>query len=219
MIEPGAFVLDVGCDHGYLCIYLIREKIASFAMGTDIAEGSIEKAKKNIERFGVSDRVETMLCDGFRGLDLTRFDTIVIAGLGGEMIGALLKPALKALTGKTLLLSPMRREERFRAFCYENGIEIEKEVLCKDERRVHTVMKARRIKGKKAADYDADALYFGKIDPLDPLLPEYVDARSRYLKKVIEHADENPRRKEKKELELAAAALAKMLTLRKEDHS
>lgn len=216
MVTPGARVADIGCDHGYLSIYLLREGIAASVVGVDLSPDSVEKARKNIERFGFGRKIALCCADGLKELDISEIDTIVIAGLGGEMIAHILAGGRERLPGKTLLLSPMRREEKLREYLYQNGFDIEREVLCQDEHRVHTVIQARKNRQtgtdrENAADYGARMCYLGKISPDDPLLPDYLRPRARHLQQMLSHQarhDLTPAAKQ--EQEQAAAALTIM---------
>ncbi|MCD8151052.1 MAG: class I SAM-dependent methyltransferase [Clostridiales bacterium] len=83
MVTPGNRLADVGCDHGYIPIYLCRtEKIPS-AIAMDINEGPLERAVQHIEECGLSDRIQTRLSDGLEKLGGDEADTVLIAGMGG----------------------------------------------------------------------------------------------------------------------------------------
>lgn len=212
LVDPGARVADIGCDHGYLGIYLLREGMADTVVGVDISPGSIAKAQKNIARFGLTDKITLKCADGLHAIDLQQIDTVIVAGLGGEMIAGLLADGAGQIGRQTLLLSPMRREEKLRAYLYDNGFEIEKERLAQDDKRVHTLIKARRSIAGKATPYDAGRLYFGEIDRQDPLFGAYVAPRRRHLQKQLSHQRKKAGTPtQEKQWELMVQALAEML--------
>ena len=64
-VKPGDRVADIGCDHGYLGIYLLKNNIASHVIASDINEGPLNAAVFNAEKFGVRDRMQFYLSDGF----------------------------------------------------------------------------------------------------------------------------------------------------------
>ena len=64
MVTPNKRVADIGCDHGYISIYLCTKKLASKVIAMDVRKGPLERAKNNIEKYGLSDYIETRLSDG-----------------------------------------------------------------------------------------------------------------------------------------------------------
>ena len=56
-IRPGDRVADIGCDHGYLGIYLLKNGIAASVIAADLREGPLQSAVKNSEKFGVRDKM------------------------------------------------------------------------------------------------------------------------------------------------------------------
>ena len=90
-VRPGARVIDVGSDHGYVPIYLLQEKIATHALCTDVHEGPLLKSRENSIRFGLTDCIETRKADGLLNVDVSGYDTIIIAGMGGILISEILQ--------------------------------------------------------------------------------------------------------------------------------
>lgn len=83
MVTPGSRLADVGCDHGYIPIYLCRTGRIPSAIAMDIHEGPLERARQHIEECGLSDRIQTRLSDGLEKLGGDEADTVLIAGMGG----------------------------------------------------------------------------------------------------------------------------------------
>ena len=79
-------VADVGCDHAYLSVWLLREGIASYAYACDVRPGPLAKAAETIRFFHMTGRATTVLCDGLSGLAPGDASVIVMAGMGGELI-------------------------------------------------------------------------------------------------------------------------------------
>ena len=88
-IPDNSFILDIGCDHALLDIYTVLNKKNVRAIASDINEGPLEFAKKNIEKYKVSDKVTTFLGDGLaaykKGVSL-----VVMSGLGSHTITSIL---------------------------------------------------------------------------------------------------------------------------------
>ena len=91
-VGPGARVADVGCDHGYLSIYLLTKGIASAVYASDVAEGPLQSALRNSVKFGVRDRISFYLSDGVKNVPRD-FDTLVCAGMGGDTMVSILSAA------------------------------------------------------------------------------------------------------------------------------
>ena len=80
MVTPGRVVADIGCDHGYISIYLVEKGIAKKVYAMDVAEGPLGIARSNIESRALSDKIETRLSNGFEALEAGESDCAVIAG-------------------------------------------------------------------------------------------------------------------------------------------
>ena len=89
MVEKNSSLLDVGCDHALLDIYLSQNKIVKKAIAADITEGALNQAKKNISLSNVNN-IETRQGDGLEVLTKKdRIDTITISGLGNYVHGSI----------------------------------------------------------------------------------------------------------------------------------
>lgn len=137
-IHNGDRVADVGTDHGYLGIWLLRQGIASHIIASDIGEGPLSAAKANAARFGFTDRMTFCLSDGVQEIPRD-FDTLVIAGMGAQTMVHILQNALW-LTGKRLVLQPQNKPHILRAWLSENGWHIRREALVRDGRFLYAVM-------------------------------------------------------------------------------
>ena len=85
-VPKGSIVADIGTDHGYIPIWLLQQKIAVKAIAMDIGEGPLKRAREHIVLYGLEDLIETRLSNGLSGLYPKEADTVVIAGMGGELI-------------------------------------------------------------------------------------------------------------------------------------
>lgn len=82
-ISDGDIVLDVGCDHGYLSIYLKENNLCKEVYASDISANALEVAKKNIKKAKLN--IECFVSDGFKDIPV-KFNTAVIAGMGTTTI-------------------------------------------------------------------------------------------------------------------------------------
>ena len=72
LVPPGSRVADIGTDHGYLAVHLLREGVCPFVTAADLREQPLQKARENAARFGVADRMQFLLSDGCRASRRTR---------------------------------------------------------------------------------------------------------------------------------------------------
>lgn len=140
-IGDGAAVIDVGSDHGLLPVFLAQTGGFRRLIASDVSSGSLDSARRNAAKHGVSDEIEFMLADGLEGTFPGDVDTIVITGLGGETIRDILidAPWTKS-SGINLILQPQSKIDVLCNFLYNSGYLIrETQIVC-DRGRRYTVV-------------------------------------------------------------------------------
>ena len=142
-VHAGDRVADIGCDHGYLSIYLLKNGIASGAYACDVAEGPLQSARHNAMKFGVAEKISFYLSDGVKNVPRD-FDTLVCAGMGGDTMVSILSaaPWLKDSRYR-LVLQCQSKRELLRSYLSENGWHIAEESVLRDGRFLYTVMDVR----------------------------------------------------------------------------
>ncbi len=131
---------DVGTDHGYIPVYMLESGLCSRAYASDIRELPLAKAESIILESGLSDRAETFLSNGI--LDIPEdYDTLVIAGMGGETIVSILE-AKRPPENAKLVLQPMTEEQTLREYLYTHGYKITDETAVSEPGHVYTVISA-----------------------------------------------------------------------------
>ena len=90
LVTEGNRLVDVGCDHGYLPVYLIFEKKIPQAIAADVGKGPLSRAKEHIHQYGLDNYIETRLSDGLKEIGKEEGDTLVIAGMGGPLMEKIL---------------------------------------------------------------------------------------------------------------------------------
>ena len=133
-------VADVGCDHGYLSIYLLTQGIARSAIASDVNEQPLLSAVRNAEKFGVRDRMEFYLSDGLRNIPRD-FNCIVCAGMGADTMISILEaaPWLKSAQYRLILQCQSRRPE-LRRYLSKQGFAIRRETLVKEGKFLCPIM-------------------------------------------------------------------------------
>ena len=133
LVKKGAKVADIGCDHGYLGIWLLKEQIAQSVAACDLRPQPLEKAKENAAIYGTADNMTFAVADGLDAVAPGSVDTIVCAGMGGDCIAHILDcaPWVRDPT-YTLILQPQTSGNDLRRYLGETSFSIEKEVLVQD---------------------------------------------------------------------------------------
>ena len=146
-VKPGDRVADIGCDHGYLGIYLLKNNIVKSVIAADINEGPLNAAVFNSEKYGVRDRIQFFLSDGVKNIP-REFDTLVCAGMGGDTMISILEAAqwLKDEKYRLILQCQSKRPE-LRRYLSDNGWMIREEAVVKDGRFLYTVMEVIYLPG------------------------------------------------------------------------
>ena len=139
-IHPGDRVADVGCDHGYLGIHLLKNNIASFVYASDINEGPLGAAVFNAEKFGVRDKMQFYLSDGVKNIP-REFDVMVCCGMGGDTMISILEASSWLKDSKyRLILQCQSKRPELRRYLSENGWRIQDEIVLRDGKFLYTVM-------------------------------------------------------------------------------
>lgn len=169
-VPPGARLADIGTDHAYLPVWLRLHGRAASAIACDLREGPLARARETGRTYG-ADGIDFRLGDGLAVVGPEEADTIVIAGMGGENIAAILARAPWTAGGKhTLLLQPQTRAEALRAFLADHGYAIRREALAEDRGTLYPVMEA----GGGEMSLSLGQLYGGAALLQDPLGERYI---------------------------------------------
>ncbi len=184
LVPRNAKACDVGTDHGFLPIYLLSSGKAKSVIATDINEKPLKKAEENIKKSGV-EGISLRLCDGLSGVSKAEVDTVIIAGIGGEVISGILSRSVGIVNrGEvTLILQPTTSPEFLRKYLYENGFSVKREVPVEENGKLYSVMLC-AFTGK--AEVKSDWFYFsGLIDPENPIGKKYLEKQMNRAKKCM----------------------------------
>lgn len=144
-VNEGSSVCDVGCDHGYLSAFLYLSKKCKSVIATDINQKPLNNAKKNLERLGAGG-VKLVLCDGLSKVTTQDADTIIIAGMGGEVISGIIDRAkFLRKSNITLILQPTTAAKELRVYLAKNGFLVNQEKAVLENGKIYSVMKVNFI--------------------------------------------------------------------------
>ncbi len=132
----GGSCADIGTDHGHIPIWLSLEGRCGKLILTDIAEGPLQKARENIAGLGAN-LSDLRLGAGLEPLEAGEAETVIIAGMGGELIASILeKDPVKTFSFSRFVLQPRSREAALRMRLEKMGLPVTGEYLVREGRRI-----------------------------------------------------------------------------------
>lgn len=185
MVQPGNVAADVGTDHGYLPIYLLRQGICPQVIAADIREMPLEAAKRSARRAGITEGISFYLSDGLENLPVDEIQTVICAGMGGDCIVHILEQAKAVWTPDyQLILQPQSAASDLRKWLGEHGFSICRERLSQDGKFIYTAMEVRYGGGcpmTPGYHYLSKAL----LECRDPLLNAYARRIQQNLQQTV----------------------------------
>ena len=185
-VHPGERVADVGCDHGYLGIYLLQCGIAASVIASDVRPMPLKTAMDNAVKYGTSDKMEFYLSDGVANIPRD-FDVLVCAGMGADTIISIMEAACWLQNkGYRLILQCQTRTPLLRHYLSKSGWLISDERVLKDGHFLYTVMEV-------TWQPDAATLTPGQwflppalLQNADEELPEFYQYQCFRLQRIVE---------------------------------
>ncbi len=163
MVRQGSYVADIGSDHAYLPIAIYLEGRIRGGVASDINEGPVRRGAKNIKEYGLEGKIVSIRADGLDGIQDHLPDTVLILGMGGELIASILEKAPWTRDKNIrLCLQPMTHPELLRAFLRDGGYSITDEVIVREDERIYQIISA--CYSGISEDYTAAELLLGKIN-------------------------------------------------------
>ena len=195
MVSPGMRVCDVGCDHGFISIYLVEEGIAPSVLAMDIGKGPLQQAQSHIEEAGLQDRIHTRLSDGLTQYREGEADCLIIAGMGGPLMQEILSNK-KVEDFREMILAPQSEICEFRKFLADHGFEIVAENMVFEDGKYYPAMRA--VHGEMPLWQEVE-LQYGKylLEEKHPVLQEYLKEKEKTCKKIQEKLAADGKKAEK----------------------
>lgn len=179
-------VIDIGCDHGYLDIYLTEKGIKCLA--TDISSNALGYAISNFKKHNLD--IDVICTDGLNNIDLKKEDTIVISGMGTDTIIKILNIDID----NDLVISSSNHLDRLRKYVVSKGYYIEKEIFVIDNNKPYVIIKFKKglvsyneydyiigiNKDKKYLNYILD-----KYNKISNSIPDRYKSKHKYYQDII----------------------------------
>lgn len=204
LVRPVESAADVGTDHGYVPVELVRRGIVRRALAMDVRRGPLLKAEENIVTAGLEEKIEARLSDGLDKLSPGEADSVIIAGMGGELMIHILEQGNHMWDFvNQWILSPHSDLYKVRRWLIRHRFPIGKEEMVFDEGKYYTVLD---IGKREAGSFDADkaakagtgsvsghmseygmedeaGLFYGRylIDTKNPVLLDYLKEEEKKL--------------------------------------
>lgn len=163
MIDADSRIADIGTDHAYLPIELVKTGKVAFAIASDISQGPLENAEQDIIKAGLEKQIETRLGPGLETVSLKdNIDTIVIAGMGGKLMTQILNDAWeKGKRFTTLVLEPNIGECGVRNWLMKHDYQIQDEKIVSEAGHIYELIKGQKKSG--IVKLTSKELYFGPV--------------------------------------------------------
>jgi len=151
-------MVDIGCDHALLDIYLYKNRKNIKIIASDVNENALNQAKENIKKYKLEKCIETRLSNGLDNINKDEIDTIVISGMGAHTIVGILHMNLNKLSNvDNIIVQSNNHIDFLRKKITELNYYIDSEKLVKDNNIIYTIISFK--KGNKR--YNKKELYFG----------------------------------------------------------
>lgn len=184
-------IADIGTDHGYIPVYLLKKGYIPFAVLSDVNKGPLDNARKEVIQNNLLNKVDLRLGSGIEVLKKGEVDEIIIAGMGGILISEILDAKQEVShNAQKLILQPMQAQKELRKYLLNNGYEILDEVLVKEDFRLYEIIIA-KYTGENTVVEDEVYYEVGSklVENKDVLLKEFVDRKINSYTSILKNIE------------------------------
>lgn len=199
MISAGNRLVDVGTDHGYIPIYLVERKKIPSAIAMDVKTGPLSRAEEHIRQAGLDAYITCRLSDGLRELSPGEGDSLLLAGMGGNLMVRILteKPEVRD-SFRELILQPQSAQALVRKTMDEAGWCVDREDMVLEDGKFYPMLRVvstGRVESARQRDYENQAEYaYGKLllREKHPVLKEYLDRQQKLIDTLADRLRQQP---------------------------
>ena len=198
MVSKGNVTADIGCDHGFVSIYLVEQGICPKVIAMDVNEGPLLRAKEHIAERGLESCIDVRLSDGIDKLQDKEAESIIIAGMGGKLVMKILSAHMdKVRNLKEVILQPQSDLHLVRQFLAENGLHIVQEDMVEEAGKYYPCMKA-VFSGEKKEAYLEVEQWYGPLllKQKHPVLYDYLLRERETFEQITEQINKNAKKTE-----------------------
>lgn len=143
LVQPCKSIADIGCDHGYVSMELVRSNICRHVIAMDINKGPLERAKQNIADYEMQEYIQLRLSDGTCALQQGESEGIICAGMGGKLVISILEQGKELIREMSqVILQPQSELNEVRSYLREHGYLIDKEDIVYEDGKYYPMMRA-----------------------------------------------------------------------------
>ncbi|HBF0234542.1 TPA: SAM-dependent methyltransferase [Clostridioides difficile] len=187
LVSDGKKIADIGTDHGYIPVYLLKEGKVPFAVLADVNKGPLDNAHKEVIQNNLLDKVDLRLGSGIEILEIGEVEEVIIAGMGGILISEILEAKKEvAHNVEKLILQPMQAQEELRYYLLNNGYEILEEVLVREDFRIYEIIVA-KYTGKNTIIEDEIYYEVGikLLENKDSLFNDFIEKKIKTYSSIV----------------------------------
>ena len=142
-LRPAETFADVGCDHGYMSEYMLKNGLCGKLYFSDVSKGSLEKAKKRLATYVAEGKAVGVLGDGFYGIPHDT-EEVLIAGMGGSEIVDILSHEKYGFLPRRFVFQPMLDGEKLRRYLIARGAYLERDYTFESDGKPYDCIVGRR---------------------------------------------------------------------------
>lgn len=200
-VQSGGVVADIGCDHGFTSIYLVKNHICKGALAMDINDGPLLRAREHVREYGLQDKIQIRKSDGTENLLPNEADTLLISGMGGGLMERILLRKPEVINElKEMVLSPQSEIYKVRQCVHKMGFRIDYEEMVFDMGKYYTIIHC--IPGVERYEKEIDYVY-GKqlINRKDKILFEFLEKELQRVQSILHKLPKEHARRQELEKE------------------
>lgn len=215
MVAKCNIAADIGTDHGFVAEMLLLDSTAKKVIATDLNKGPLNRAMEYLTSRNLDEKCDFRLGSGLTVLEEQEVDSIIIAGMGGDLIADILNTSknISSTVGE-LILQPMTAIDKLRKYLYENNFVIEDEKIVKEYHHYYFIIKA-----KPGNDKIEDEIFYEISKPLlekkDKIMDEYINKIIGTNNKIISNLEKQMNVNYKGKIEKLTEKNNKIMELKK----
>lgn len=193
LVSDNVRVADIGTDHGYIPVFLLKENKIKSSILADINKGPLNNAREEIKKMGLEDSTDLRLGSGVSILKADEVDEIIIAGMGGVLISEIINDGFDICKScDKLILQPMQAAEDLRKYLLNNKFEILDEHMVNEDFRIYEIIEAKYNPELKDSPKDIH-FEFPKqlIDKKEPLMKAAILKKIKECDSILEKIENN----------------------------
>ncbi len=209
LAEPCECIADIGCDHGYVAIELVRRGLCRRVIAMDINKGPLERARANIASFGLEECIQTRQSDGAGALLEGEADGIICAGMGGRLIISILENDMAVIKQmRQIILQPQSELSEVRKYLRQNGFAaVREDIVCEDGKYYPMMC----VKTGMADSQENEPLHIfdtygrGLLESANPVMRQYLlyqRDKLGHIKKGLQNGKDMTQRQQQRAIEL-----------------